>query len=363
MFQVQLNTSCEGPLALNDNAFELCRDFLVPDGAAFFTRVSRYDHYLAHIAKCPGYQAGDTIKLILPFLKGAGLANDQVASYSREHINLMPKAEDAYRFLLSFDFPLFALSAGYCQFAAAVADRLGLASERLYCSELDLDRYELSEIEATELQRLMGEIVAAPSLDLPPGAKTLEDLVPQVQETIHLLDSIFWDAIPQMDIGRIYQETNTRGGPEKAQALEDSLAQTGFGLTNVMYVGDGITDVPTLQKVQAGGGVAVSFNGNRAAVGAAEIIVVADTAWPVALLAAVFRHWGKEGVAELAQSTRPGASRYLVLPEAMIEPIAMGLQGSTFNLYHPDTSRREGVLRDSDTMRQRLRGADVAELG
>jgi len=363
MFQIQLNTACEGPLATNDNAFELCREFLGPDGAPFFTQVSRYDHYLADIAKRPGYQAGDTTKLILPFLKGAGLTNDRMASYSRQHITLVPKAEDAYRFLHSLKFPLFAISAGYRQFAAAVAEKLGFAPERLYCAELDLDRYELPESEAEELRQLLGKIVAAPALDLPARAKTLEDLAPEVQEAIRLLDTIFWDTIPKMDIGRIYQEMDIMGGPQKAQALDESLAQTSLNLTNVMYVGESITDVPTLEKVRAGGGVALSFNGNRNAVRAAEIIVVADTAWPVALLAAVFRHWGKEGVVELAQSTRPGASRYLVLPEALIEPIARGLQGSTFNLYHPKTSRREDVLKDSDAMRRRLRGPDVAELG
>ena len=360
---IQLNTDCEGPLALNDNAFELCRNFLPPDGGAFFTQVSRYEDFLSDIAKKPGYKAGDTLKLILPFLKSAGLTNAQIAEYSRQHITLVPKAEDVYRFLHSLDFPIFEISASYRQFAEAVAVKLGFAPERLYCTELDLDRYKLSEGEAAELRRLMGEIVAAPAIELPPEARTLEDLTPGVQEAIRLLDTIFWDTIPQMNIGRIYQEMNTMGGPEKARALEDSLAQTGLTFANLIYVGDSITDVPALEKVRAGGGVAVSFNGNRYAIQAAEIIVVADTAWPVALLAAIFRHWGKEGVVELAQSSRPGASKYLVLPEAQIEPIAMGLQGSTFNLYHPSTSQREAVVRDSTAMRRRLWGEAIAALG
>ena len=363
MLQIQVNTACEGPLALNDNAFELCRDFLPPNGATFFTQVSRYDNYLAGVAKRPGYKVGDSLKLILPFLKSAGLTNDRLAEYSRQNISLMPKAEAAYRFLHSLKLPLFAVSAGYRPFAAAVADRLGFAPERLFCTELDLDRYELPESGSEELRQLVGKIAAAPGIDLPPDTKTLEDLAPAVQEAIRLLDDVFWDTIPRMDIGRIYQETNTLGGPEKAKAVEDSLAQTGLALTNAMYIGDNITDVPALQKVRAGGGVALAFNGSRHAIAAAEIIVVADTAWPVALLAAVFRHWGKDGVVELAQSTRPGASRYLVLPEALIEPIAMGLQGGTFNLYHPETSRREDVFRDSEAMRRRLRGEDVAYLG
>ncbi len=363
MHPIQLNTDCEGPLALNDNAFELCRDFLPPDGARLFTQVSRYDVYLADLAKRPDYQAGNTLKLILPFLKSAGLTNDRIAQYSRQHITLVPKAEETYRFLHTLDFPIFEISASYRQFAEAVAALLGFSPERLYCTELDLDRYELPETEAGELRRLMAEIVAAPDIELPPEARALDELAPEVQEAIRVLDTIFWDKIPQMKIGGMYREVNTMGGPEKARALEDSLAQTGLSLENAMYVGDSITDVPALEKVRAGGGVALAFNGNRHAIQAAEIIVVADTAWPVALLAGIFRHWGKEGVVELAQSSRPGASRYLVLPEAMIEPIVMGLQGSTFNLYHPSTSRREDVIQDSTAMRRRLRGEAIAALG
>jgi energy-converting hydrogenase A subunit R len=363
MPSIQLNTDCEGPLALNDNAFELCRDFL-PDGARFFTQVNRYVDFQADVAKNPAYQAGDTLKLILPFLKGAGLTNQEMAKYSREHISLVPGAEEAYRFLHALNFPIFAVSASYRQFAEAVAARLNFAPERLYCTEADLDSHELAEKEAGELRRLLGEIVAAPAIELPTEAKTLEDLTPDVRETIGILDTIFRDTIPQMDIGRIYREVHTMGGPEKAQALEDSLAKTNLTMANLMYVGDSLTDAPALEKVQAGGGVALSFNGNRSAIEAAEIIVVADTAWPVALLAAVFQTWGKEGVVELAQSSRPGASKYLAIPEAMIEPIMMGLEkGKTFNLYHPITSRREDVIADSTAMRRRLRGEAIANLG
>ena len=363
MHSIQLDTDCEGPMALNDNAFELCRDFLPPDGARFYTQVNRYDDYLGGLAQEQGYKAGDTLKLILPFLKGAGLTNEKMARYSHEHISLVPRVEAAYRFLHTLNFPLFEISASYRPFAEAVGARLGFVPERLYCTEVDLDSYELSETEAGELRRLLAEIVAAPPIELPPEAKTLADLSPEAQGTIGLLDTIFGETIPGIAIGRIYREVKTMGGPEKARALEDSLAQTGLTMANLMYVGDSITDVPALKKVRSGGGVALAFNGNSYAIEAAEIIVVADTAWPVVLLAAVFQTWGKEGVVELAQSTRPGASKYLAIPEPMIEPIMMGLDGGTFNLYHPSTSLRKNVIADSTAMRRRLRGDAIAALG
>ena len=106
MPKVQLITACEGPLALNDYAFELCRDFIKPQGDRFFQQVSRYDDYLAKVAKQPGYQSGNTLKLILPFLKAQGLTNAQLKDHSQKTVALMPGAEGAYQFLRSRDLPM-----------------------------------------------------------------------------------------------------------------------------------------------------------------------------------------------------------------------------------------------------------------
>ena len=136
-----------------------------------------------------------------------------------------------------------------------------------------------------------------------------------------------------MEIGVIYREVNPVGGPEKARALEESLSRTGLTMADVIYVGDSITDVQAFEAVRAGGGLGISFNGNRYAVKAAEVSIIADNAWPIALVASVFRLWGKEGVMELATKGAAGASRYLVLPEEVIEILMRGLQGRNFNLY------------------------------
>jgi energy-converting hydrogenase A subunit R len=363
MPNVQLDTDCEGPLALNDNAFELCREFIKPQGDRFFQQVSRYDDYLADIAKKPGYKAGDTLKLILPFLKAHGLTNAQIEDYSRKTVTLVPGVEGTYQFLHSRKFPIFEISTSYRQFAAAVGLKLGFDQEHIFCTELDLDRYTLSGPEAEELLRLQGEIAGAPDIELPPEAAALADLPDPVQEAVGTLDRIFWERLPTMEIGAILQEVNPIGGPEKAKAVADSLAKTGLTLADTIYVGDSITDVQAFEAVRAGGGLAISFNGNRYAVNAAEVVVVADTAWPIALLTAVFQLWGKEGVLEVAAPEIRAKSRSLVLPEEVIEPIAQGLTGSQFNLYLSKSSQRDQIATESQAMRVKLRGKAVAALG
>ena len=115
--------------------------------------------------------------------------------------------------------------------------------------------------------------------------------------------------------------------------------------------------------MRAGGGLAISFNGNRDAVNAAEVIVVADSAWPLAMLAAIFQLWGKDGVLEVASPETREKSRALVLPEAVIEPIAMGLEGHVFNLYDQSAENLDKVVDESQAMRAKLRGETIAALG
>ena len=81
----------------------------------------------------------------------------------------MPGAEAAFRFLHGRDFPLFEISTSYRQFAEAVGARLGFDAERIFCTELDLDRYSCSLGEAQELRRLQAAIVAVRKSNFPPA--------------------------------------------------------------------------------------------------------------------------------------------------------------------------------------------------
>jgi len=360
MPKVQLNTDCEGPLALNDNAFELCRDFIKPQGDRLFQQVSRYSDYLAEVAKKPGYQAGNTLKLILPFLKAHGLTNAQIEDYSRKTVALMPGAEAAFRFFQSRMLPVFEFSTSYRQFAEAVGLKLGIDRDHIFCTELDLDRYKLSAAEARELLRLADEITQAPEIELPPEAVATVDLTAPVQEAVATLDRIFWERLPAMEIGAILQEINPLGGPEKAKALADSLTQTGLKMADAIYVGDSTTDVQAFEAVRAGGGLTIAFNGNRYAVSAAEVVVISDSAWSIALLTAIVQEWGKEGVLEVAAPETRDKSRSLVLPEAVIDPIFSGLDGHMLNIYLSKGIDLPKISKKGLAMRAKLRNEAVA---
>ena len=67
-------SDCEGPISKNDNAFELAANF-IPNGDKLFTNISKYDDVLADVLNKPGYTAGSTLKLILPFFKAYGVTD------------------------------------------------------------------------------------------------------------------------------------------------------------------------------------------------------------------------------------------------------------------------------------------------
>ena len=81
-------SDCEGPIIKNDNAFELAENF-IPNGDKLFANISKYDDVLADIIHKPGYSAGSTLKLILPFFKAYGITDSQMEEFSatKHHLN------------------------------------------------------------------------------------------------------------------------------------------------------------------------------------------------------------------------------------------------------------------------------------
>ena len=55
MFEKSFITDCEGPLTLNDNAFELAAEF-IEDGGELFKFLSLYDDYLVDVVKKENYK-------------------------------------------------------------------------------------------------------------------------------------------------------------------------------------------------------------------------------------------------------------------------------------------------------------------
>lgn len=293
-------SDCEGPITKNDNAAELAEAF-IPKGDRFFSKISLYDDYLAEVVKKPGYKAGDTLRLILPFFKAFGLDNRSMVKFSRRNIQIIPHADCMLRDVSDI-LPAYIISTSYSQYIMAVCEVMGFPFMNTYSTAVNLDNYALKDDEKKTLKELHARILALPDFSLPRGAKSSEDLTGPDRKTVAELDEIFWQLLPQMEINRIIEEVSPVGGREKAAAIEKIVEIEESELRHVFYVGDSITDVEAFRLVKSAGGMALSFNGNDWAVKEASFAVTAQSALPIGWLAMMFLNQGLRGFQDLTMS-------------------------------------------------------------
>jgi energy-converting hydrogenase A subunit R len=287
-------TDCEGPLTTNDNALEIAERFL-PNGGDLFARLSRYDDVLADVEHRPGYNAGDTLRLLPPFLKAFEVMDEDVELFSAERVLMVPGAPKlltSVRALLS----AFIISTSYTPYLRALCALTDFPFADVRCTELHLDAWRMSADEKEWLREQAEGILARPLLGVPEGATSLHDLAPRDRDTVAALDALFWDDMQGRVSGELVAAVRPVGGGMKLEALRHIVADHDARGDEVMYVGDSITDAPALREVAAWGGVALSFNGNGYALAAAEFAAAALDTDVVAHLAEAFAEGGREAV-------------------------------------------------------------------
>jgi energy-converting hydrogenase A subunit R len=354
-------TDCEGPISKNDNAYELtCH--LIPSGDKFYTLISKYDDVLADALKREGYKAGDTLKLILPFLKAFGVTDQKMKDFSAGNILLVSGAKDTMQFVQKI-MPSFIVSTSYEHYIHVLCKAIGFPFENTYSTRVSIDRYNITKEETTTLKQIAKEITAMPMIKIPKNAKSLKDFSPHDQSTIKRLDEIFWSTIPLMSLGIMFDEINPVGGREKANATQEIVARQGCGVDCVVYVGDSITDAKCFQFVRNGNGLTVSFNGNEYAVREAEIAVMSENTVVTSILADVFARFGKDSVLQLAAEWSFSAVKRFEVNQNLLNK-ARQLYPQNLpevKLITPDN--KEELAEESLAFRKNVRGEAIARLG
>lgn len=354
-------TDCEGPISKNDNAYELT-EFFVPRGDAFFALISKYDDVQADIAKRLGYNAGDTLRLILPFLKAYGATNEKIRKFSAENVLLVPGAKDTLQFVKD-SMPSFIVSTSYEQYIHALCDVVDFPSSNVYCTRLNIDKYTMNQNEAKRLKKLREEIVAMPMIQISQGARSVADFSARDQETIRKLDEIFWEEIALKECGKMLEEVNPISGFEKAKAVEEIIEKMESDLCNVMYVGDSITDNQSFHLVRENGGLTVSFNGNAYAIREAEIAVLSDNTIVTSIFADVFSRLGKDYVMRMVEEwSHSTLKRFYASPKLLSRILKLYPKVlPQVEIISPGNSER--LTRESCAFRKTVRGEAIGKLG
>lgn len=235
----------EGPLSIQDNAYELMK--LFPKGGEIFEVISRYDDLLA-IEGREGYEPGDTLALIVPFLIHHGIAEEDISGLA-ERAAIVEGARELIMSLKHWQ--VFCISTSYEKYANRIMQRVGIAPENLACTRFPIDRYRnLAQEEDRALVENMEQEILALKAGDDEGIKKR-------------LDRFFWEELPQTSLGLALREVKPMGGRRKAAALRGFARARGQFPEQVVVVGDSITDSRMLETVGRAGGLAIAFNANE----------------------------------------------------------------------------------------------------
>jgi len=244
----EVNPICfdlEGPLAPQDNAYELMR--LFPNGNRVFEVISRYDDLLTLQGRAD-YEPGDTLALTAPFLACHGIKESQIANMGRK-AKLTSGALQLVARLKSRGWEVFCISTSYEQYALSITARLGIPLQNVACTSFPLERF--------------GRLLNKDDLALLQEAEDRFSSLRTDDEIQQALDHFYLQVLPKTNSGDIIAKVKPVGGVRKVQALENFATRLRKPLPQWVVVGDSITDYKMLQRVNEAGGLAIAFNGNE----------------------------------------------------------------------------------------------------
>ncbi|MBM3119199.1 MAG: hypothetical protein FJ006_06545 [Chloroflexi bacterium] len=237
----------EGPLATQDNAYELMK--LFPDGGKIFETISRYDDLLTLEARLD-YEPGDTLALIAPFLVYHRIKEDDISALATK-ATLVSGAANLIARLGADGWKVFCISTSYEQYARHIARRLNIFSQNVACTSFPLDKFSqmLCKEDFRYLETMEKEILTKDSIDDAWIKKRL--------------DRFYWRELPKTNLGQLLEQVKPIGGQRKVEALGRFAKAQGKPLSDWVVVGDSITDFKMLQAVDQARGLAIAFNANE----------------------------------------------------------------------------------------------------
>jgi len=257
----------------------------------------------------------------------------------------------------------FIVSTSYEHYVKALCRITAFAYESTYCTKVNLDKYAITEKERARLRELAKEISKMPVIKIPSKTGSINDLSTRDQDSVERLDKFFWDEIAGMEIGRIFREVNPVGGSEKARAIRDVIRRVGSALTDVMYVGDSITDEEALRLVRENGGLAVSFNGNKYAIENSEVAIMSPNSLVTAVIAEVFCRFGKQQALELVENWSRKALAKSRIDETLLSNVLKVFPRRLPKVKIVTSKNMQTLVNVSSSYRKKVRGEAIGGLG
>ncbi len=348
MFEKSFITDCEGPLTLNDNAFELSANF-IRQGDELFKTLSLYDDYLADIVKKENYKAGNTLKLILPFFIAENLNNEDLVEFSKNHIYAVNDSKFLLKYLQKA-MNTYIVSTSYGQYIEAVSDYMELPFKNTFYTKVNLDKLTLNSEEIEKINEFKELILDNPT-------------------DYELFDDIFFSQIVEMGIYEEIEKIDVVGGQGKKLAIDEIIERDGIDVNEILYIGDSITDVEPLDFAHKNNGVSISFNGNEYPLKVAEIAIVSPSAIATAVLADIYVKNDKNKVLEFINDYNNADDYEKLFADYDID---LEIKDKFFSVFNNQDypiieiiteDNFDSILKVSKDMRNNIRGQDIGGLG
>jgi energy-converting hydrogenase A subunit R len=248
----------EGPLSPQDNAYELMGT--LPSGHRVFEVISRYDDILTLEGRA-GYEPGDTLSLIVPFLVYHKLTEADIRKVS-DTAKIVDGVPYVIERLKAFGWIANIISTSYSQHAHNIGRKIGVPENRIYCTTLPLDSFSqrLTDKERMMIAELEDDILTKlyPALDDEEAMK-------------ERLDAFYYGGAFGTNLRELMSSVRVVGGARKVEAVESVSKDTHTDISDMIAVGDSITDYKMLGRVREAGGIAVAFNANKYALPYANV--------------------------------------------------------------------------------------------
>ena len=347
MFEKSFITDCEGPLTLNDNAFELADNF-IENGGDLFKILSLYDDYLVDVVKKPDYKAGNTLKLILPFFVVENLKNEDLIDFSRNNIYSVNDSKFLFEYLKG-TMNTYIVSTSYGQYIEAVSNYMEVPFENTFYTNVNVDELELTGDEIEKINEYKNSILENP-------------------DDYDLFDEIFFSEISEMGIYDKIREIEVVGGQGKKLAIDEIIERDAINTNEILYIGDSITDVEPLDFARKNNGISISFNGNEYPLKVAEIAIVSPSAIATAVIADIYARHDKNNVLEFIDDYNSTENMEKLFDDCDIDDEIKKRFFSIFTNNYPliqiiTDENYENILKESKKMRNDIRGQDIGGLG
>ena len=348
MFEKSFITDCEGPLTLNDNAFEMSAHF-IENGGELFKILSLYDDYLVDVVKRDNYKAGNTLKLILPFFVCENIKNSDLIDFSQNNIYAVRDSEFLLKYLKEA-MNTYIVSTSYGQYIEALSNYMEFPFENTFYTKVDVDALSLNDEEIEKVLEFKDKILDNP-------------------DDYEMFDDIFFNQIAKMGIYEEIRKINEVGGEGKRMAIHEIIERDGIDTGKVLYIGDSITDVEPLEFARDHDGISISFNGNEYPLKVAQIAIVSPSAVTTCVIADIYSNTDKNNVLKFINDYNSSNDLTKLFEDYDVD---LKIRNRFFDVFeneeYPlikiiDENNFENILKLSKDMRNNIRGQDIGGLG